>query len=172
MADAAADDALAERWRPELAGDRVRASCLSCPVVSLLRRRDWRGPCDPRLSALAEGLQLGRGGLAADRSGGMRRLVGLPVFAGDLGVGMHRAFGGGLQRVGSQAGLGGEPTGAGSLRLEAVDAVAVLVAIVVGELAGEVAGLRDLGTVERRCTVSGTDEGTDDPLQVDAHGGV
>src|SRR5208283_4800376 len=39
----------------------------------------------------------------------MRRLVGLPVFAGDLGVGVHRAFGGGLQRVGGQAGLGREP---------------------------------------------------------------
>src|SRR5208337_5465086 len=103
--------------------------------------------------------------LAIDRSGGMRRLVGLPVFASDLGVGMHRALGGGLQRVGGQAGLGREPAGAGSLRLEAVDAVAVLIAIVVGELAGEVASLRDLAAVERRCTVGGADEGTDDPLQ-------
>src|SRR5271166_4774345 len=149
-----------------------RASCLSSPVVSLLRGRDWRGPCDPRLSASAEGLQLGRGGLAVERSGGRRPLVGLPVFAGDLGVGMYRAFGGGLQRVGGQTGLGREPAGAGGLRLEAVHAVAVLVAIVVGELAGEVASLRDLAAVERRCTVGGTDEGTDDPLQMDAHGGV
>src|SRR5208337_2754814 len=172
MADAAADDALAERWRPELAGDRVRASCLSSPVVSLLRRQDWRGPCDPRLSASAEGLQLGRGGLAADRSGRMRPLVRLPILAGDLGVGMYRAFGGGLQRVGGQAGLGREPAGAGGLGLEAVHAVAVLVAIVVGELAGEVPGLRDLGAVERCRAVGGTDEGADDPLQVDAHGGV
>src|SRR5271165_2636990 len=92
----------------------------------------------------------------------MRRLVGLPILAGDLGVGMYRAFGGGLQRVGGQAGLGREPAGAGGLGLEAVHAVAVLVAIVVGELAGEVPGLRDLGAVERCRAVGGTDEGADD----------
>src|SRR5208283_3096818 len=75
-------------------------------------------------------------------------------------------------RRGATTSSGGRCGTRGGLRLETVDTVAVLVAIVVGELAGEVAGLRDLGAVECRCTVGRADEGTDDPLQMDAHSGL
>ena len=54
--------------------------------------------------------------------------------------------------------------GAGGLGIKAIDAVAVLVAVVVGGLGGEVAGLRDFGVVE----LGGTNEDADDTLKVDA----
>jgi hypothetical protein len=47
------------------------------------------------------------------------------------------------------------------VRSEGPGAVAVLVAVVVGELGGEDAGLRDFGVVE----LGGTNEGADDTLE-------
>ena len=91
-----------------------------------MKRREPRGP---RRSALGEGRHLGGRRLAADGGGGCkRRLVGLPFFPGDLRVSVDGAFSGGQQGVGGEARLGGELAGAGGLGLEAVDAVAVLVA--------------------------------------------
>jgi hypothetical protein len=44
--------------------------------------------------------------------------------------------------------FGAELAGAGGAALKTVNPLAVLVAIVVGELGGKIAGLRDLATVE------------------------
>ena len=74
---------------------------------------------------------------------------------------LDRALCNGQQGVGGEACLTGE--GPGGLGIEAIDAVAVLVAVVVGELGGEVAGLRDFGVVE----LGGTNEGADDTLKID-----
>jgi hypothetical protein len=48
----------------------------------------------------AEGVEFGGGGLAADAAGGgSGSLVGLPVFAGEFGVGVDGAGGGGEDRA-------------------------------------------------------------------------
>lgn len=57
-----------------------------------------------------------------------------------MGVSGNGALGRGHEGVGCQPGLGGEATGAGGLGLEAVDGVTVLLAIIVGEGRGEIAG--------------------------------
>ena len=72
---------------------------------------------------------------------------------------LDRALCNGQQGVGGEACLTDE--GAGGLRIEAIDAVAVPVAVVVGKLGGEVAGLR--GVVE----LGGTNQGADDTLNID-----
>ena len=104
-------------------------------------RSGRRRPCDPRhvphpkaASSSAADLRLVLL-LVADG-----RLVGLPVLAGDVGVGVDGTLGGGHQGVGLQAHLGGELAGALGLALEAGDARAVLVAVVVLGRHGEVAG--------------------------------
>ena len=103
---------------------------------------------------------------------GARGFVGLPVLSGDLGVSVDGALRGSQQGKGGEARLGSEGAGAGGLGVEAVDAVAVLVAILVGEVGCEVAGLCDLAAVEGGAAVGGPDEGADDALEVDAHGRV
>ena len=100
-------------------------------------------------------------------AGGERCLVGLPGLAGDVGVGRDRTFGGGQQGEGLQGHLGGEQAGALGLALEADRAVAVLVAVVVEQPAGQLHRGRLLGAVELRGAEGGADEGADDPLQVD-----
>jgi hypothetical protein len=66
---------------------------------------------------------------------------------------VHGPLGGGQQGEGCESCFGGELLGAGDFALEAIDAVAVLIAVLVGEAGGEVAGLRDLVAVEGRCSV-------------------
>ncbi len=137
---------------------------LSLPAIKVRLRE----PFGSRPVLSAEGLHLGRCGLAADAAGGSaRRLVRLPRLAGDLGVGMHGAGGGGKQSVGGEARRGGEASGTCGPGIEAEDALAVLVAIIVGEPGGEVAGLGDFAAVERSGTMRRADEGADDALKVD-----
>ena len=118
-----------------------------------------------------EGGHLDGGGLARNAGSGRRRgLVGFPVLTGDVGVGCDRTLGRGQQGEGLQRHLGGEQAGALGLALEAGRTVAVLVAVVVEQLAGELHRGRLLGAVELRGPEGGTDEGADDPLQVDLQG--
>ena len=62
--------------------------------------------------------------------------------------------------MGGKARFGGELTGADGAALKTANPLAVLVAIVVGELGSEVAGLRDLATIALGGPVGRTDERT------------
>lgn len=109
------------------------------------RRRE---PFSSRPVVSAEGRHLDRCGLAADAAGRCDgRLVGLPFLAGDLGIGMHGAGGGGEQGVGREARRGGEASGTCSSGVEPDGSFGVLVAIIVGEPGRDVAGLGDLAAV-------------------------
>src|SRR5271154_2969875 len=136
-------------------------------------RRSGGSQAAPACLVLPERVQLGGCGLAADIAGGdAGAFVGLPFVAGDRSVGMDGALCGSQQGIGSEARLGREGAGAGGLGVETVDAVTVLVAILVGELGCEVAGLGDLAAVEGGAAVGGPDKGADDALEVNAHGRV
>ena len=83
-----------------------------------------------------------------------------------MGVGVHGAVGCGQQGVSLQADLGGEAAGALRFVLGAVDALAVLVAVLVGDGAGGVARQLGLLVVEVAGAVGGADEAIDDALHV------
>ena len=119
------------------------------------------GLATPARTVSPKGGNFGFRRLAADGGwAGDRRLVRLPLVAGDVGVGIDRTLGRGHQCEGSKPRFGGELAGAGGAALKPVNPLAVLVAIVVVELGGEVAGLRDLATVELGGPTCRTDERT------------
>src|SRR5208337_516189 len=120
----------------------------------------FRSP--PEASA-PEGAHLGGGGLLLDLGFG-RGFVGLPVFAGQLLVGVDPAVGGGEQGVRLHRHVGGEFAGPLRLAFEA-DRGPVFVAAVGGP-GGRGAGLADLGGVEASRPDCGADEGLDDALEV------
>src|SRR5271166_4098802 len=127
--------------------------------------RKGRGPFGPRRCAsAAKGSHLGRGGLVLDR-GFRRGFVGLPVFAGQLLVGVDCAVGGGEQGVGLHRHVGGEFAGPLRLAFEA-DRGPVFVVAAIGGAGGRGAGLADLGGVEASRPDCGADEGPDDALEV------
>ena len=106
-----------------------------------------------------EGADLGGDGLAADGAArGLAAFVGFPVLSADVGVGVDGPVSGGKQGVSLQADDGGELAGALGAVLQAVDAVAVLVAVLVGDGAGGVAGLCGLAVVEVAGAMGGADE--------------
>ena len=101
------------RSAPRITFSALKCTLSAAEAAGALRPPPW---CSP------EGGHLG----AADwracwrwRAAGA--LVGLPVLAGDVGVGGDGTLGGGHQRVGLQAHLGGEGAGALGLALEPGD---------------------------------------------------
>src|SRR5271166_7077123 len=127
--------------------------------------RKGRGPFGPRRCAsAAKGSHLGRGGLVLDR-GFRRGFVGLPVFAGELLVGVDCAVGGGEEGVGLHRHVGCEFPGALRLALEADRDSVFVVAAVCGP-GGRGAGFADLGGVEASRPDRRADEGPDDALKV------
>ena len=103
-----------------------------------------RGLATPARTVSPESGDFGFRRLAADGGGaGDRRLVRLPRLAGDVGIGIDRTLGRSHQCGGGKPRFGGELAGAGGAALKSINPLAVLVAIVVGELGGEIAGLRD-----------------------------
>ena len=94
-----------------------------------------------------------------------RGFVGLPVFAGQILVGVDRAVGGGEQGVGLHGHVGGEFAGPLRLAFEA-DRGPVFGVAAVGGPGGRGAGLADLSGVETSRPDCGADEGPDDALEV------
>jgi hypothetical protein len=107
--------------------------------------RQGGGLATPSRTVSPESGDFGFRRLAADGGwAGDRRLVRLPLVAGDVGVGIDRTLGRGHQCGGGKPRFGGDLAGAGGAALKPINPLAVLVAIVVGELGDEVAGLRTL----------------------------
>src|ERR1700748_844586 len=107
----------------------------------------WLGRSGGRSPASAsafKGAHLGGRADAADVRDLARDLVGLPFIAGEVRVGGDGALGGGQESMRLETHLGGEDAGAFRPALEAAYAIAVFVAVLIGDLHGEVAGLGDL----------------------------
>jgi hypothetical protein len=142
-------------------------SSFPCPTRGHREHEKRRGPCGPRLSVSAEGVDLGGCGLCADGAGrGDRGLVGLPFFTGQLVEGVNGAGCGGVEGKGGEAGLGGEFAGAGCFAVEAGNPVPIFVAVLVGELHGHLAGDRDLAGVEGGGAVARLQRDASDPVKV------
>jgi hypothetical protein len=94
-----------------------------------------------RAGSLEDG-EFGFGSAAIDAGGAaFAPHVRFPMLAGDVQVCFHRRLGRGHQGVGGQRGFGGELAEAGGAAFEALDTFPVFVAVVVGELRGQVAGV-------------------------------
>ncbi len=127
-------------------------------------REPRRAPACPR----SEDVELALEGALFERLALGRGAVRLPLFAGDVLVGIDRAVGGGQEGEGLDAHVGGEFRRAARLAFEADRSVGVLAAF--GSAGRERPGVGDLVGVERARADGRGDQGTDDALEVQGGG--
>jgi len=132
--------------------------------------KEKAGSPPPIVSAESGHLSLGR--LAVERCARVldRSVEGLPGLANHLFVGGHRALGRHAQRVGLNTHVGRELPLALGGAIIADRPVEILVAGIVRCLGGCVARFGDGAGVELSGAMRRSDEGSDDPLQMDLHG--
>src|SRR5580658_1781070 len=150
---------------------RIGQGCSTKPCRSLFKPSvptGWAGMSPSPPGRSAEGAELSFRRLPANGRCGLGD-IGFPVLARDVAEDLDGSGSAGELGESLQAHIGGEFAGALRLALEAGDAVQILVAVVIGELAGEVARGRDFLGVEFTGANSRADQRADDAFQMHFH---